>query len=199
MKTHLLLLFVIPFFGFSQSTIPTLEEFQAECDSAGLEFNMPEGFSIAEVKENKDLFYSFAISNSDKSMEIRYTIWPLGNLFDAYEKSLKDSNVTMVNPNNMYYARVQASMTNLSGGQIYNITKFPPAAVEREFHANQGGSCFFEFDSEFGKGWLNGQFIYLHKENQADVIITFMSLDKEKHSDLMEPAFHSLKFKADEE
>jgi hypothetical protein len=194
MKSFIIFIFVISISStFSQKT--SIENFQSEADSSGLVFKLPEGYTITEVKKNPDLFYSFAMINADKSMEIRYSIWPLKELFEKYEESLTDSSITMVNPNNMYMARVQANMMNMTGGQIYNVGAFPDEAVKREFGANKGGSCFFEFNCEFGKGWHNGQFIYLHKDGVADVIITFMSNDIDRHSKLMGPAFHALKFK----
>ncbi|MCB0479706.1 MAG: hypothetical protein KDC84_16175 [Crocinitomicaceae bacterium] len=194
----LILTLVLVYSSTLLSQNPSLSHFQSEADSAGLVFTMPEGFEITDVKENKDLYYSFAIINADKSMEIRYTIWSLNEMFEVYEASLKDSNVTMVNPNNMYYARVQANMMNMTGGQIYNIGAFPDEAVKREFNADKGGACFFEFNCEFGEDWVYGQFIYLHKDDVADVIITFMSKDADRHSDLMSPAFHALKFKSED-
>ena len=40
-----------------------------------------------------------------------------------------------------------------------------------------------------------GQFMYLHKNDIADVIVTFMSNNKETHSDMMMEGFYSLTFK----
>lgn len=197
MRFFLITILFFPGFIICQSN--SVAEFQAEVDSSGMIFEMPEGFASTEIIENKDLHYSFAITNADQSMEIRYTIWPLKQSLLEYEESLQDSTKTMVNPNKLFQARVQANMMNMTGGQIYNITKFPPAAVRKEFNANQGGACFFEFNCDFGKDWVYGQFIYLHKENQADVIITFMSKDADRHAELMQPAFHALKFKENAE
>jgi len=128
-------------------------------------------------------------------MEIRYTIWPLKLAIEQYEKSLKDNNSTMIPPNNIYQGRIQANVLNMTGGQMYDIDSFPQQAVKKEFNADNGGSCFFEFNCQFGKGYKYGQFIYLHKNDIADVIVTFMSNDKKTHSDLMMAGFHSLIFK----
>lgn len=78
---------------------------------------------------------------------------------------------------------------------MYNIGAFPAKATKKEFNADNGGSCFLEFNSEFGKGYEYGQFIYLHKDDTADAIVTFMSNNKETHADLMMVGFHSLTFK----
>lgn len=179
-------------YGQNQLTIP---EFQNLCDSSGLQFTMPEGYKIIDVKENRDLGYSFAVINADSTMEIRYTIWSLKPALEQYEKSLKDSNSMMIPPNNIYKGRIQANVLNMTGGQMYDIGSFPLQAVKSEFNADTGGSCFFEFNCEFGEGYEYGQFMYLHKNDTADVIVTFMSNNKETHSDLMMVGFHSLKFK----
>lgn len=173
----------------------TLTEFEDLCESSGLKFTMPEGYKIIDVKENRNLGYSFAVINADATMEIRYTIWSLKPAVEHYEASLKDSNVMMISPNTIYKGRIQANVLNMTGGQMYDIGSFPEQAVKNEFNADAGGSCFFEFNCEFGKGYTYGQFMYLHKDDVADVIVTFMSNNKETHSDLMMVGFHSLKFK----
>lgn len=188
--------FSILFIGisFGQNQI-TLTEFEKLCDSSSLKFEMPKGYKITDVKENRDLWYSFAIINADSTMEIRYTIWSLKSTLEQYEESLKDSTSMMIPPNNIYKGTIQANVLNMTGGQMYNIGPFPTQAVKKEFNADAGGSCFFEFNCEFGKGYKYGQFMYLHKDDTADVIVTFMSNNKETHSDLMMIGFHSLVFK----
>ena len=188
--------FLILFFGiaFGQDQM-TQTAFEKLCDSTGLKFEMPKGYQVTDVKKNRDLMYSFAILNEDASMEIRYTIWSLKPALERYKKSLENSNSTMISPNKMYQGTVQANLLNMTSGQMYNIGPFPTQAVKEEFNADAGGSCFFEFDCEFGKGYKYGQFMYLHKDDIADVIVTFMSNNKETHPDLMMVGFHALKFK----
>ena len=192
MTFSFLILFIRISYGQNQLTI---SEFEKLCDSSGLKFTMPDGYQITDVKENRDLEYSFAVINSNSTMEIRYTIWSLKPALKQYEESLKDSNLTMIPPNNIYKGRIQANVLNMTGGKMYDIGSFPPQAVKKEFNADNGGSCYFEFNCEFGKGYKYGQFVYLHKDDTADVIVTFMSNNKETHSDLMMIGFHSLKFK----
>lgn len=173
----------------------TIEEFEKFADFYGLKFKMPEGYKITEVKENGDLWYSFAVINADASMEIRYTIQTLKPYMLEYEKSLKDENSMMIPANNIYRGSIRANVLNMTGGQMYDIGAFPSQAVKEEFNADAGGSCFFKFNSEFGKGYEFGQFVYLHKDDTADVFVTFMSNDRKTHSDLMMLGFHSLVFK----
>lgn len=169
--------------------------FQKEIKALGLEFNMPGGYQEADVKESLDLQYSFAIKNKTADFEVRYSVWSLKPELEEYEKCKKDPNCTMVHPNKTYTGRIQANVLNMTGGQDWDIGAFPAQAVKREFNADNGGSSFFEFNCEFGKGYKYGQMIYLHKDNVADVIITYMSNDKDSHSELMEVPFHALTFK----
>ena len=172
-----------------------VNEFKNYIDTIGLVFDMPKGFKPCNLKENLDLNYCFAIINSDSSMEIRYTIFPIKPELIEYEKSLKDPNIKMVHPNRMYTSIIQANMLNMTGGKSWNIGPFPKTAVKEEFNADDGGSCFFEFNCGFGKGYKYGHFVYLHKDNIADVIITYMDNDKQRHGELMQPPFHALRFK----
>ena len=171
------------------------KEFQEYIDTIGLTFTMPAGFKEIAVKENNDLWYSFAIKDKDADFEVRYTVWSLKPTCAEYEKCKLDTNCTMVNPNVIYKGRIQANVLNMSGGQDYEIGPFPTQAVKKEFNADAGGSSFFEFNCGFGKGYKYGQMVYLHKDKVADVIITYMSNDRKTHSDHMLKAFHALTFK----
>lgn len=187
----LLFFLLIPILSFAQ--LP--KAFQKQLDESGLKFEMPAGYKVVPIKENGDLQYSFAIANADNSMEVRYSIFPMKPLLEQYKKSKENANETMIDPNKLYIGINMSNGLNMTGGNEPEIGSFPTQAVKKEFNADWGGSSFFAFNCEFGKGWKFGQAVYLHKIDQADVIVTFMSNDKEKHSDLMDAAFHSLTFK----
>ncbi|MES2681481.1 MAG: hypothetical protein V4635_16410 [Bacteroidota bacterium] len=175
--------------------IVKVDAFKKFIDPIGLKFEMPPDFEETLVKENKDLWYSFAIKDKKADFEIRYTVWSLKPTIADYKKCKLDSTCRMVNPNTIYEGRIQSNVLNMTGGQDWDIGAFPPQAVKKEFNADNGGSSFFEFHCGFGTGYKYGQMIYLHKDDVGDVIITYMSNDKEKHPGLMMPAFHSLTFK----
>lgn len=201
MKINNIMLFVITVIltAFTLSDdkgkIVTVEEFQKYIDTIGLQFNMPSGYKETYVKENKDLWYGFAIKDKEEDFEVRYTVWSLQPAIAAYEKCKSDPNCTMISPNKIYQGRVQANVLNMTGGQDWDIGSFPLQAVKKEFNADAGGTSFFELNCEFGKGYKYGQMVYLHKDNVADVIITFMSNDRTKHPDNMLKSFHALRFK----
>lgn len=186
-KTHIIL---------EKGKIVPLAGFKAMIDTTGLKFEMPPGYKETYVTENRDLYYGFAIKNDTTDFEVRYSIWPLKPELEEYKKCKLDSaHCTMVNPNSLYSGRAISNVLNMSGGSSMNVQSFPPTAVKKEFNADKGGSSFFEFNCEFGKGYKYGQMIVLHKDDVADVIITYLSNDKETHSALMMVPFHSLTFK----
>lgn len=175
----------------------SLAEFKQLIDSIGLTFTMPPGYTETLVKENRDLYYCFAIKNDTADFEVRYSIWSLKPDIAEYKRIKADtaSKVIMVNPNLYYRGRAEANVMNMTGGQSLRIADFPKAAVKTEFNCEIGGSCFFDLNCGFGKGYKYGQMIFLHKEDVADVIITYLSNNRETHSALMMIPFHSLVFK----
>lgn len=201
MKTKIIGLFILTVittaFTISddKGKIVKVDEFDNYIDSIGLKFEMPADYKETYVKENKDLWYSFAIKDKKAEFEVRYTVWSLKPTIAEYKKCKLDTTCSMINPNVIYEGRIQSNVLNMTGGQDINIGPFPPQAVKKEFNADNGGSSFFQFNCGFGTGYKYGQMVYLHKDNVADVIITFMSNDKSTHSELMDKSFHSLKFK----
>jgi len=167
--------------------IVTVSEFEKIADSAGLLFEMPVGYKECVIKSNFDLPYQFAIKNEEADFEVRYSVWPMTSL-------LENTN-TKQDPNSMHKILFITTVMNMTGGTGAKINPFPINALKETFNADDGSVSFFEFNSEFGKGYKYGQMVCLHKNNTTNVIITFLSNDKQKHSELVLKAFHTLKFK----
>ena len=201
MKTKIIGLFVLTIIASAFTTsdkkgkIIKVSEFQKYVDTIGLKFIMPPDCKETYVKENKDLWYGFAIKDKNADFEVRYSVWSLQPTVEQFNKCKLDTNCLMVSPNVIYKGRIQSNVLNMTGGQNIEIGAFPPQAVIKEFNADNGGTAFFPFNCGFGKGYKFGQMVYLHKDNVADVIITFMSNDKSMLSDLMEKSFYALTFK----
>jgi hypothetical protein len=201
MKTKIIGLFVLTIIASAFTTsemkgkIIKVSEFQKYVDTIGLKFIMPPDYKETYVKENKDLWYGFAIKDKNSDFEVRYSVWSLQPTVEQFNKCKLDTNCLMVSPNVIYKGRIQSNVLNMTGGQDIDIGAFPPQAVKKEFNADNGGSSFFQFNCGFGKGYKFGQMVYLHKDNVADVIITFMSNDKSTLSYLIEKSFYALTFK----
>jgi hypothetical protein len=203
MKTKLPILFLFivitsfkPQVIVEKDRIVPLAEFQAMLDSTGLIFTMPEGYKETIVKENGDLYYAFAIKNTKADYEVRYSVWSLKPTIEEYKKCKLDSaHCFMLNPNTLCYGRAQSNVLNMTAGESMDVDPFPTAAVKKEFNADYGGSAFFQFKCEFGKGYKYGQMIVLHKDDVADILITYLSNNKETHMELMKIPFHALIFK----
>lgn len=200
MKTQLLLpvllLFVsvMPLFGQEVQSQMTPDEFAKHADSMGLVFTMPEGFRSVPTKENPNLWYDFAIMSEDSAFEVRYTIWPLQEALQSYQECLKDTSCLMVHPNKFFQGRAQTNVLNMTSGAGGNTQSFPADAVKEEFNADAGGSAMFEFDCVFGEGYTYGQAVILHKDDVADLLITFMSKDIKEHQKYFLPCFYTLMF-----
>ncbi|MEM8900438.1 MAG: hypothetical protein AAGC85_20145, partial [Bacteroidota bacterium] len=145
-------------------------------EDLSLSFQMPEGFEPTPTRENHDLFYNYAIKLPTDSFEVRYSVFPLAPLMERYQESLSDSNTLMINPNKIHPSSFQANILNVSQSgteAMPNIQYFHPSSVKKEFGADAGGSSFFNPNSDFGKNYGLCSMVMLHKENIADVYISF--------------------------
>ena len=68
--------------------IVKVDEFKKYIDTIGLKFELPPDYKETYVKENKDLWYSFAIKDNKAEFEVRYTIWSLKPTIAEYEKCI---------------------------------------------------------------------------------------------------------------
>jgi len=85
---------------------------------------MPADYKEVGVKENKDLWYCFAIKDKNADFEVRYTVFPLKSAVKEYEKCKLDTNCSMINPNLIYKGRIQSNVLNMTAGQTRNIGHF---------------------------------------------------------------------------
>lgn len=193
MKTRLLAV-IFTFMAIStQSQTLELKNFKKELKPLGLQFIIPVGYQVKQTVHNKDLHYSFAIINSDSTMEIRYSLFPLKPHIINYKKALKAKKI-VTNPDSLYVGLMKANGKSMTNGIIPEIEEILPDTI-KSFNADYAGTSTFEFLCEFGKGYKYGQFICLHKKSVADVIITFMSNEKKTHADLTAIPLYALTFK----
>lgn len=160
-------------------------------------FIRPDSLVETPIVENDQMNYEYALKFPEKNFEVRYAIRPLDIIIKDYQSSVKkkkDGDI-ILHPNKYYSASFQATLLNISGGQLPEIATFDSGAVKEEFNADWGATTFVEVDGEFGQSYKYCIVVALHKDDRADAYIFFLSDTKIDFEKNMENAFHSLRFK----
>jgi hypothetical protein len=186
------LLFLILTSFKSDNSLP--ETFNELLKRSGLVFDSPLGLIPVKIIENRQMNYEYALKYPNKNFEIRYAIRPLDYLLNQFEKSKKSGEIS-INPNKLYSSSLQATVLNISGGKLTDIAQFDKNAVKQDFNADWGATTFLDVGKEFGQNYKYCMDVAIHKDNLADVYIFYLSDTKIGFNELIEPAFHSLKFK----
>jgi hypothetical protein len=186
------LLFLILTSFKSDNSLP--ETFNELLKRSGLVFDSPLGLIPVKIVENRQMNYEYALKYPNKNFEIRYAIRPLDYLLNQFEKSKKLGEIS-INPNKLYSSSLQATVLNISGGKLTDIAQFDKNSVKQEFNADWGATTFLDVGKEFGQNYKYCMVVAIHKDNLADVYIFYLSDTKIGFNELVEPAFHSLKFK----
>ncbi len=176
----------------------TEKEFRKLLQENDLVFTMPANFTETGVKKNQELYYNYAIKYEKDTFEIRYTIFSLESLFENYEKSLIDSNVSALDPNKFHHSMFMTSILNIAQSGFESMPQtsaFPEEAVKTEFSADYGSTSFFIANSGFAEGYELCLLMVLHKEDVADVYVSFLGNNMEKFEEYMLMAFYSIRFK----
>ena len=164
--------------------------------SGKLTFEKPSDFKEVKIIENRQMNYEYAIKHPKKNFEVRYAIRPLDELMRQYEENMKNKGPddVYISPNNLYATLFQVTALNISGGQDPNIIEFNEEAVKNEFNADWGATTIVEVGKEFGQKYKYCMLVAIHKDNCADAYYFYLSDNKEQIGELMDPAFHSMKF-----
>jgi len=181
--------------SFTSDSLP--KTFTDLLDRASLTFQKPVGLEETKIIENRQMNYEYAIKYPKKRFEVRYAIRPLDNLIHDYEEKEKNKNPGDINihPNKLYSSLLQVTALNISGGQLPEIIVFDKEAVKQEFNADWGATTFVEVGKEFGQKYKYCMIVAIHKDNIADAYFFYLADSKDDFDKLMDPAFHSLKFK----
>ncbi len=181
--------------SFRSDNLPT--DFQALLTRAQMTFDAPPKLVMQESIDNRQINYEYALKHLKKKFEIRYAIRPLDIQIEKYkewEKNKKPGDIS-IHPNKLYNPMLQATLLNISGGQLPEINTFGKAAVAKEFNADWGATAFVSLDKEFGQDYKYCLVVALHKDNHADAYIFYLANDRNVILKNMEPVFHALRFK----
>lgn len=195
LKIIIIILLSIALISFQERKLPKI--FARLLDRGELTLIKPGGLIEVQPIENEQMNYEYALKYPDKNFEIRYAIRPLDIVMKEYNESMKNKKEgeIILHPNKYYSPSMQATVLNISGGQLPNISAFDSQAVKNEFNADWGATTFVELGEEFGQSYKYCLVVALHKDDIADAYIFFVSDTKVDFDKNMQIAFHSLKFK----
>ena len=181
--------------SFKSDELP--KPFSDLLERAQMTFDKPAGLVETELIENRQMNYEFAVKYPDKNFEVRYAIRPLDNLIKDYEEKVKNKGPhdIYIHPNTYYSALLRVTVLNIAGGKEYKATEFDKRAVKSEFNADWGAITLVEVGSEFGQKYKYCMVVAIHKDNAGDAYYFYLSDSKVDFNKLMQPAFHSLRFK----
>jgi len=191
-------LFGLLFLGltsFQEKKLP--RTFSKLLDRGKMTFTKPDGLTEVPTIENEQMNYEYALKYTDKNFEVRYAIRPLDIIMKEYQESIKNKKEgeSILHPNKYCSPSLQATVLNISGGQLPNISQFDNEAVKNEFNADWGATTFVAVGEEFGQSYKYCVVVAIHKDDIGDAYIFFLSDTKVDFDKNMQTAFHSLRFK----
>ena len=195
MKNLFTILTLIILCSFRSEKLP--REFQKLLERASLTFIETEGMEETKIIANRQMEYEYAIKYPDKNFEVRYAIRPLDEHLRTYKEKLKNKEKgdVILDPNNYYPSLLQATILNISGGKLPEITEFGKKPVKSEFNADWGATAFVEVGKEFGQNYKYCLVVAIHKKNCGDAYMFYLSHEKRNFDQLVKAPFHSLRFK----
>jgi len=206
----------------NQLKTPEELQFVSLLASVDATFTHPATFEDTPVIENYQVGYDYAIKNTEKRLEIRYSVWPLQSMLKEYEASLADPNREMIDPNILYYNQIIVTilnandlkmMTELGGdedgmNEVANLVQDLNETSLLKFGADGGRYAIFEVGETFGQDYKYCATLVLHKNDVADIYVFFLADEKESLENilkggsitadpLMSDLFYSVVFKQD--
>jgi hypothetical protein len=178
--------------SFSSDNLP--KEFTDLLARANLTFTRPTDLIETNCIENRQMNYEYALKHPNKSFEVRYAIRPMDWKLENYKKE------GGIHPNKVSVSLFQATLLNIgidgtASGQLPGIGYFDSTAVKKEFNADWGASAFVNIGKQFGQDYKYCLAVTIHKNFVGDAYFFYVSDNKDEISKLMDPSFHSLKFK----
>lgn len=172
-------IFICVFFFLSHTVIaqkPVSDSrFELLLDTNHMEFTVPPEYKEIACIENRQMNYERAYKHPKEKFEVRYAI--------------RSHNLEIAQ------SIFEATVLNISGGQLPEYSMFKPEAVQKEFGADMGATVIVEVGEEFGQDYAYCLLVFLHKKRIGDAYIFYLADDGQLIPELMKPLFHSLKFK----
>ena len=173
-KLFICLFLFLGHLAFSQTTSSD-SLFQELLEKNQMEFTVPSDYTKIACIENRQMNYERAYKHPKENFEVRYAI-------RSHDLDIAPSVF-------------QATVMNISGGQLPEYSTFNPEAVQKEFGADYGATVMVEVGEEFGQDYVYCLFVFIHKKGLGDAYIFYLADDPALIPELMRPIFHSLNFK----
>nr|WKN36035.1 hypothetical protein K4G66_27085 [Tunicatimonas sp. TK19036] len=185
-------------FGFLLLTSFIYTDFSGEFKKLLYRTNMslkePKGLTITNPIKNEQMNWELAYKHPEKRFEVRYAIRPMDTHLKDYQMSKANEGSISIHPNKWYKSSFEATLLNISGGQLPYYSAFDPEAVKNEFNADWGAVTMVNVDEEFGQDYDYCFLVFIHRDNFGDAYIFYLADDKETLNEEIEPIFHNLKF-----
>ena len=117
---------------------------------------------MAPVK-NRQMNWELAYRHPSKKFEVRYAIRPMDNHLKEYKKAEATKNPGDINihPNKWFKSTFEATVLNISGGQLPEYGIFDKNAVKSEFNADWGATITVNVIKEYGHAFKLQKLIYI--------------------------------------
>jgi hypothetical protein len=164
----------------AQAVDSTEIKFKKVLEENHMEFTMPAGTTVIPIVKNRQVRYDYAVKFNDKPIEIRYSVFSLGNRVADYKKFLKDHppGSAMADPNASSKTFAYTVALNVGGGVMdpkIGFNAFPPEHVKPEFGADWGGTWIVPIkNNSFGTEYKVCIMISLHRNDIADAYIMYL-------------------------
>jgi len=153
-----------------------------------LSFTIPSGYVKTDVIPNGDMPYQFAIKLKNAEFEARYYIETIPEI----KAKLKDVK-NHININELFLTFFQTSVMNVSQDDP-KILRFETSDVQNEFNTNVGLYSSFPGNSGYSGSYKYVHMMVFHKDNIADIYITFLWNEQSVCDENIEKVFHAMKF-----
>lgn len=198
-KIRLLVGCVFSVLLLSLTTGPLPPHFTNLMDRAKMTFDKPDSLLEADIADNHQMHYEYALDYPGKHFEVRYAVRPLDSMLARYSRDTgqKKPGSFSIDPNKLYNASLQATLFNVFGGRL-PVKAFNPEAVKNEFNADWGAVASGRPTGAFGAGYQSCVVVAIHKDNAADAYYFYLAdstVTRPEFGRMMKQLFHTLRFK----
>jgi hypothetical protein len=149
-------------------------------------FKMPAGYKVKKFHKNITMPYQYAIVNPEKEYEMRIYVEPL----TGYKKEKAGFAF-----NNIFESGFLTALDSLSKSHP-SFVVYEPVAVKPKFNADVGLISHFRYlpSVDYAEGYKYGTLIVIHKDNVADIYLSFLYNTPNRDPEVFKPAEESIRF-----